>query len=246
MIQIRYQGRNILTHSISTTKYQLIAQEISIGSGLGRNDKEIILPYYLVKERIMTALAEILLVGGEMPTYGIMNILTEDKNSAEEIIRCARNLGEEHNIEFDFSISIVKNSATTIIFNLYSTVGKEMLKVKRSQEGLWLYLLRLKSEDKRITNDTYFRLEFLSDLGSSPGIHESYLLKNESINQAIANLIDGTDTFHVEGKHDVDILTKHTTGTAVLAASPYRLKKSNDDDIEIIEIGSLFKRSYKY
>lgn len=246
MIQIRYQGRNIFTNSLSTTKYQLVGQEISVGSGLGKYDKEIILPFYLIKERIMTSLAEIMLLGGDKPSYGLVNILTEDKNSAEELVRCIKNVGDELNIEFDCSITLAENSATTFIINLYSNVAKEKIKIQTGREGLWIYFLRLKEDVFGIANDNFFKLETINDLGESQGIEESYLLKDESFNQGIAFMLEGTDAFHVERNHNLDVLKKYKRGTGMIVFSPFKLKKSDDTSVEIHEMGSLFSKSFKY
>ena len=246
MIKIRYPGRNIFTNSLSTTKYQLVSQEISVGSGLGKYDKEIILPYYLVKERIKTSLAEIVLVGGDMPFYGLVNILTEDNNSAEELVRCVKNIGDELKLDFDFSITLVENSSTTLIINIYSTVGKEKMKVQTGREGLWIYFLRLREDSFGIANDNFFNFETIKDIGESLGIEESYLLKDECFNEGIAFMLDGTNAFHVERNHSLDVLKKYKRGTGMIVFSPFKLKKSDDDSVEIHEMGSLFSKSFKY
>ncbi len=246
MIQIRYPGRNIFTNSLSTTKYQLVGQEISVGSGLGKYDKEIILPFYLVKERILTSLSEIILVGGDRPYYGVVNIFTEDINSAEELVRCMKTVGAELEIELDYSIALVKNSATSFIINLYSTVNKEKLKVQMAKESLWIYFLRLREDSLGIAKDNFFTLGFIKDIAESQGIYESYLLKDESFSQGISNLLAGTNSFHVERNHNIDVLKKYRRGSGMIVLSPFKLSKTDDKNIEINEMGSLFAKKFKY
>lgn len=246
MIQIRYPGRNIFTNSISTTKYQLISQEISIGSGLGKYDKEIILPFYLVKERILTSLSEILLVGGEKPSYGLVNIFTEDKNSAEELVRCMKTVGTELELKLDYSIALVKNSSTSFVINLFSNVNKENLKLKTAREGLWIYFLRLREDSLGIAKDNFFNLDFIKDIAVSQGILESYLLKDESFSQGISNMLADTNSFHVERNHNIDVLKKYRRGSGMIVLSPFKLSKIDDKNIEIHEMGSLFTKSFKY
>lgn len=246
MIQIRYPGRNIFTNSISTTKYQIISQEISIGSGLGKYDKEIVLPFFLVKERLMTSVSEILLVGGEMPSYGLVNIFTEDINSAEELVRCLKNAGTELGLKIDCSIAIVKNSSTSFIINLFSNVDKEKLKLKTARESLWIYFLRLKEDSPGITRENFFRLDFIKDIAASQGILESYLLKDESFSQGISNMLADTNSFHVERNHNIDVLKKYRRGSGLIVLSPYKLSKIDDNSIEVHEIGSLFTKNFKY
>ena len=246
MIQIRYPGRNIFTNSISSTKYQLVCQEISIGSGLGKYDKEIILPFYLVKERIMTSVSEILLVGGEMPSYGLVNIFTEDINSAEELVRCMKTVGTDMDIKMDYSIALVKNSSTSFVLNLFSIVNKEKLKLKTARESLWIYFLRLREDSLGIAKDNFFSLDFIKDIAASQGILESYLLKDESFSQGILNMLIDTNTFHVERNHNIDVLKKYRRGSGMIVLSPYKLSKIDDKNIEIYEMGSLFTKSFKY
>ncbi|MDD2371724.1 MAG: hypothetical protein PHQ32_06990 [Firmicutes bacterium] len=246
MIQIRYPGRNIFINSLSTTKYQLIGQEISIGAGLGKYDKEIILPYYLVKEKINTLLAEIILIGGDRPFNGLVNIFTEDSNSAEEIIRCIKTISEEFKIDFDFQQTLVPNTSTTFLINLFSIASKEKLKVQKGREGLWIYFIKLKKDNFSIINENFFSHEFLLDIGESLGIAESYLLKDESINEGIDLMLEGTDSFHVERNHNLDVLKKYRSGSGLLIFTPYKLSKSDDDSVEIIELGSLFSKNLKY
>jgi hypothetical protein len=246
VIQIRYQGRNIFTNSISTTKYQLVGQEISVGSGLGKYDKEIILPFYLVKERILTSISEILLVGGEQPDYGIVNIFTEDKDSAEELIRCMKTVGAELELELDYSIALVKNSSTSFIINLYSSVSKEKLKLKTARESLWIYFLRLREDSLGIAKDNFFNIEFIKEIAASQGILESYLLKDESFSQGISNMLAGTNSFHVERNHNLDVLKKYRRGSGMILLSPFKLSKIDEKNVEIHEMGSLFTKSFKY
>ncbi len=246
MIHIRYPGRNIFTNSLSTTKYQLVGQEISIGSGLGKYDKEIILPFYLVKERIMTSLTEIILVGGDIPFYGVVNIFTEDINSAEELVRCMKNVGKELGIELDYSIALVKNSSTSFIINLYSTVNKEKLKVQTARESLWIYFLRLKEDSLGIAKDNFFSLGFIKDIAESQGILESYLLKDENFSHGITNMLAGTNAFHVERNHNLDVMKKYRRGSGMIVLSPYKLSRIDDHNVEIHEMGSLFTKNFKY
>lgn len=246
MIQIRYPGRNIFTNSLSTTKYQLVGQEISVGSGLGKHDKEIILPFYLVKERIMTSLSEIILVGGDRPNYGIVNIFTEDLNSAEELVRCMKHVGAELEIKLDYSIALVKNSSTSFIINLFTTVNKEKLKVHTARESLWIYFLRLREDSLGIAKDNFFNLEFIKDIAESQGILESYLLKDESFSQGITNMLVGTNAFHVERNHNLDVLKKYRRGSGMIVLSPFRLSKIDEKNVEIHEMGSLFTKNFKY
>lgn len=246
MIQIRYSGRNIFTNSLSTTKYQIVSQEVSVGSGLGKFDKEIILPFYLVKERIMTSLSEIILVGGDRPYYGIVNIFTEDINSAEELVRCIKTVGVELEIELDYSIALVKNSSTSFIINLFSTINKEKLKVQKAKESLWIYFLRLREDSLGIAKDNFFNLEFIKDLAESQGVIESYLLKDESFSQGITNMLTRTNTFHVERNHNLDVLKKYRRGSGIIVLSPFKLSKIDDKNVEIHEMGSLFTKNFKY
>lgn len=246
MIQIRYPGRNIFTNSISTTKYQLVGQEISFGSGLGKYDKEIILPYYLVKERMLTIISELLLVGGERPDYGVVNIFTEDKNSAEDLLRCMKTVGMELEIELDYSIALVKNASTSFVINLFSTIDKEKLKIKTAREGLWIYFLNLKEDSLGIAKDNFFNLEFIKELASSQGILECYLLKDESFSQGIKNMLAGTNAFHVERNHNLDVLKKYRRGSALIILSPFKLTRIDEKNVEIHEMGSLFAKSFKY
>lgn len=246
MIQIRYPGRNIFTNSISTTKYQLISQEISIGSGLGKYDKEIILPYYLVKERMMTCFSEILLVGGEKPSFGLVNIFTEDINSAEELVRCMKTVGTELKLEIDYSISLIKNSSTSFVINFFSSVNKEKLKLKTARESLWIYFLSLREDSLGIAKDNFFSLDLVRDIAESQGIVESYLLKDENFSQGISNMLAGTNSFHVERNHNIDVLKKYRRGSGMIVLSPFKLSKIDEKNIEIHEMGSLFTKSFKY
>ncbi len=246
MIQIRYPGRNIFINSLSTTKYQLIGQEISIGAGLGKYDKEIILPYYLVKEKINTLLAEIILIGGDRPYNGLVNIFTEDSNSAEELIRCIKSIGEEFKLNFDFIHTLVPNSSTTFLINLFSIASKEKLKVQKGREGLWIYFIKLREDNFSIINENFFNHDFILDIGESLGIEESYLLKNECINEGLAYMLEDTNSFHVEKNHNIDVLKKYPSGTGLIVFTPFKLSSSDDKSVEIIEMGSLFLKNFKY
>ncbi len=224
----------------------MIGQIVSVGAGLGRYDKDIILPYYLVKEKINTLFTEIILIGGDRPYNGLVNIFTEDVNSAEELIRSIKNISEELNIEFDFRQTIVPNSATTFIINLFSNANKEKLKVQKGKEGLLIYFLQLKEENTNIINENFFNYDFIIDIGESLGIEESFLLKDECIKEGIDYMLEGTNAFHVEKNHTLDILKKYRSGTGMIVFTPFRLSKSNDSSIEIHEIGSLYSKNYKY
>jgi len=244
VVQIKYPGRNIFINSLSTTKYQLVGQTISIGSGLGKYDKNIILPYYLVKEIIYTLVSEIIIIGGDKPYNGLVNIFTDDKSSAEELIRCIENIGEELDLKFDFLQTIVPNSATTFIINLFSYANKEKLKVQKGKEGLWIYFLRLKEDNFSIISESFFNHDFVVDIGESLGIEESYLLKDESIDEGISHMLEDTDIFHVERNHNLDVLKKYKSGTGLLVFTPFKLSRSSDKTVEIHEIGSLFSKNY--
>lgn len=246
MIKIKYPGRNIFTNSISTTKFQLTGQEISVGSGLGRHDKEIILPFYLVKERIKTSLTELMLVGGEIPYYGLCNIFTEDNGTAEELTRCIVNIGSELKIDFDCTSTIIPNSATSFVLNIFSSVDKDKLKVCKGKEGLWIYFFKLKDENYGITNETFFNFDLILDIAHSQGIVESYLLKDESFNEGISYMLEGTNAFHVERNHNIDVLKKYKRGTGLIVFSPFRLSKIDDNSVEIHEMGSIFNKNFKF
>lgn len=194
----------------------------------------------------MTSVSEILLVGGEMPSYGLVNIFTEDINSAEELVRCMKTVGTDMDIKMDYSIALVKNSSTSFVLNLFSIVNKEKLKLKTARESLWIYFLRLREDSLGIAKDNFFRLDFIKDIAASQGILESYLLKDESFSQGILNMLIDTNTFHVERNHNIDVLKKYRRGSGMIVLSPYKLSKIDDKNIEIYEMGSLFTKSFKY
>ncbi|MCI0502414.1 MAG: hypothetical protein L0Y48_02375 [Fusobacteria bacterium] len=221
----------------------MIAQEASFSSGFGKNDTKVALPFYLVKERLYSALTQILLVGGEYPSYGLINVQSEDKGIIEEVCRCFLELGNKLDINFDFNIQVVKSISTSFIISLYSFAELEDLKLNKTSEGQWIYLAKLKNEKTSFEDDLFFELEFIKDIASSKGISESYLLRDESINKGLKNLMKTQDCFFIEGNHSEDTLKKFRRGTGLLIISPYKLLRTDDKSVEIQEIGSVFNKS---
>ena len=243
MIIIKNVGRNLYLNSITSNRSELIAQEVSFSSGFGKNDTKVALPFYLIKERVYSTLAQILIAGGEYPTYGIVNIQSEDKGIIEEVCRCFLELGNSLNIIFDFNVQIVKGISTSFIISLFGFCDNKKLKLNKSSEGQWIYFAGLKNTDKGFEYDAFFNLSFIEDIGGSKGISESYLLRDESIDGGIKNLLKTQDCFFIESRHKKDILKKYKRGTGLIIISPYKLLKSDDQSVEIEEIGSIFNKS---
>ena len=243
VIIIKNIGRNLYVNPLPGNRSELIAQEVSFSSGFGKNDTKIALPFYLVKERVHSTITQILIAGGEYPEYGIVNIQSEDKGIIDEVSRCFLELGDKLNIVFDFNIQLVKGISTSFIISLIGFCDNEKLKLNKSSEGQWIYFASLKDEDKSLEDDEFFDLGFISDIGNSKGVSESYLLRDESINKGLKNLLKTQNCFFIENNHNQDTLKKYKRGTGLIVISPYKLLKSDDKSIEIEEIGSLFNKS---
>lgn len=195
-----------------------------------------------MKERCYSALSDLLLTGGEYPSFGLVNVFSEDKGISDELLRCIRDLGKELNIHFDHSVSLAKGVSTSFVVSIFSTVEKNNLKAKKAEEGLWIYLARLGEFYSNFQEDSYIKLQFIKDLAKSKGVAESYLLKNESIQEGLLSMVKGTDCFYVERDHGIDLLKKYHRGTGILFFSPFKLAKTDDPDIEIIELASMFSK----
>lgn len=210
---------------------------------MGKHDLDIVLPFYLVREKMLTCIAEILLSGGSYPAYGIINIFSEDKGISDEILRCAGDIGRELGISMDFSVRLTKGISTSFMISLFANVEKEKMRIAKAQEGYWIYFIALKDNYITLKDDHFFTLDFIRELASSQGISESYLLKEESIAEGLAAMLEGTDCFYVEREHDLNTVTRCKSGTGILLFTPYRLKKSDEKSIVITEVGSLFSKS---
>lgn len=242
MVIIKNIGRNLYVNEIHGNRYELIAQEVSFSSGFGKNDTKVALPFYLVKERVYSTLSQILLAGGEYPKYGVINVQSEDKAIIEEVCRCFLELGNKLEIIFDFNVQLVKGISTSFIISLISFCDNDRLKLNKSSEGQWIYFAKLKELDKGLEEE-FFDLDFIKDIANSKGVSESYLLRDESINKGLKNLLKIQDCFFIEKEHNQDTLKKYRRGTGLLVISPYKLLKSDDPNIEIEEIGSIFNKS---
>lgn len=240
---MNHPGRNFFTSSLSTTEFQLIGQAVSFGSGLGKHDLDIVLPFYLVREKMLTVLSELLFAGGVYPSYGVLNVFSEDRGIADEIVRCAKENAKELEISLDARITLTKGVSTSFTLSLFSRTEKEKLKVGKAQEGHWIYFIALKDNVLALKEEHFFPLDFIKELATSQGIAEAYLLKEESVKDGLDAVLAGTNTFYVEREHGLNALKPWKSGTGILLLSPYRLKKSDENNVVITEFGSVFSKS---
>ena len=239
---MKLSGRNLFAEPDQGAEFRLTAQDTVFGEGLGIHDQKAVLPYYLAEGSISSAVAEILLAGGDAPTYGIASLFGEDEGIAEDLHRCLKEVAKSKKILLDFTRTAVKAVSTGFTLSLFSRVEQSELRYRTAREGHWIYLVRVLESLEGIGTENRLRDEFIRDLARNTGVAEACLLKGSTVQESLWNMLRGTGCFYVETQPGRIYQQQIAKGKGLIFFSPYRVSRISDEDVELIELGTILNK----
>lgn len=239
---MKLSGRNLFAVPGSGKDVSLVSQDAVFGQGLGIHDQKAVLPYYLVESCLASGVMEILLAGGSMPDYGIVSLYGEDEGIEEELYRCFREAGRNRRIHLDFTRTAVRSVSTGLSLSLFSQVEEGELRYRKAREGQWIYLVRVSDKLEGIGTENLLREEFIRELARNPGVAEACLLKGGTVQECLWSMLRGTGCFYVETQPGRIYQERIPMGKGLIFFSPYRVSRVGDEDIEIMELGTILNK----
>lgn len=240
---MRISGRNLYVHSVTAKESMVISQGISFSAGLGTHDQEIALPYFLIRERLMTAMVEMILIGSGKPDYGLVNVFGDDGNLTEEILKTFKEIGLEHGLSFDISRTKAYGLSTSFSLTLTSITMTSELKLNRVKEGQYVYYVGFEEPETPMVGETRFLpISLMEELAHSSSVGEAVFLKDQSIKEGIGHLLKHTDCVFVETSGGVDTSLRCKRGGGVVFVSNHKVMRFDEPGLYIAEAGMIYNK----